>query len=129
MLHGIQNRLKFHLHIRPLVMGSTGRYPVHNQRSSFSPHSQPNAGVHPQNSNPNRAVRFAGAGGRRPRASSLQLAWPPVATRNGPAPPRRIGAPATPEKPLNTLLYTHQHPKITHKLPHSPVFLPIASMR
>jgi hypothetical protein len=84
-------------------MGSTGRYPVHNQRSSFSPHSQPAAGVALQTRNPNRAVRFAGAGERRQRASSLKLALPPVATRNGLAPPRRIGAPTTPEHPSKTL--------------------------
>ena len=36
---------------------------------------------------------FVLAGERRRRASSLQFAAPPVATRNGLAPPARIGAP------------------------------------
>ena len=40
---------------------------------------------------------FSWADERRRRASSLQLALPPVATRNGLAWPTRIGAPSAPE--------------------------------
>jgi hypothetical protein len=36
--------------------------------------------------------RFSWAGERRQRTSNLQFALPPVATRNGLAPPRKIGA-------------------------------------
>jgi hypothetical protein len=114
MLHGIQNRLKFHLHIRPLVMGSTGGDPVHNQRSSFFPRFQP-ANAKPQ---PRRPIRRGG----RAAATSFEplLALPPVATRNGLAPPRRIGAPTTPENQSTIMMYTANHPAITHKLFHRP---------
>jgi hypothetical protein len=44
-----------------------------------------------------RAVSFAGAGERRQRTLELQFALPPVATRNGLAPPAQIGAPLIPE--------------------------------
>jgi hypothetical protein len=41
---------------------------------------------------------FAGAGERRQRTFEVQFALPPVATRNGLAPPLRIGAPANDRK-------------------------------
>src|ERR1035437_3351236 len=60
---------------------------------SFMPAFVNQVSTHRQNQT--RAVRFAGASERRGRASSLQLAAPPVATRNGLARPPRIGAPGT----------------------------------
>ena len=45
----------------------------------------------------NRAVLFVLAGERRRGALNLRFASPPVATRNGLAPPARIGAPVSSE--------------------------------
>ncbi len=51
---------------------------------------------------------WAGAGERRRRASELSFAAPPVATRNGLAPPRRIGATANDRIHEITTWFTHK---------------------
>src|SRR5204862_7830683 len=98
MLNGVQNGLNLQLHRWPLVSFlKPGVIPARNPRSAFFAHAQAD-GLLTTPPKPTRAVSFAGAGERRQRAVELQFAVPPVATRNGLAPPLRIGAPTNDRK-------------------------------
>jgi hypothetical protein len=107
MLNSVQNGLNFQLHGWPLVSSCYPvAKPVRNPRSASFFYPQPvsiapaalSQHHHPRSTDLNaaRAVLFAGAGERRGRASEPPLADPPVATRNGLAPPLQIGAPLIP---------------------------------
>ena len=105
------------------LLGSTGRNtgPRPKVSSFFSAcnrspsHRQPRLRRN-EDQNPTRAVLFAGAGERRQRTVELPFALPPVAPRNGLAPPLRIGAPAN--------VRNHQIlTSITHKFCYRPIDL------
>ncbi len=93
MVNPVQNGLNFQLHCWPLVSSSSRS----SNRCETKGHCFSFCAIRiSQPTNP-RGL-FAGAGERRQWTFELQFALPPVATRNGLAPPLRIGAPANDRK-------------------------------